>query len=1140
MDKGMKVKSQTETAVDSLSVTHSLRSKLLALLLGATVVVVVILGYLSVIFIQRVGQVAQQLSSSALSAQLERDLVELTANKARENDLVLEKVRTDAQSIATYATSIFSRPEHFSAHSFWPVQEHMFVGPGGQYINHPTDPSSVYVPNSVAVSEALLTNLELSAYLDFIFAPIYDGDDNSAAIYFINDQEISRLYPPDIDLGAILPPDFIATEDIFYGLGAPENNPDRLVVWTPLYDDPAGQGLMVSAIAPIYLDDGRFFGVIGIDVSLDQLSASIEAERLMTGAYSFLIDSEGRAVALPEQGYYDILGRAPLPGEFRIDLNEATPAFQPLIGHMKAGATGFTSLQTNEGELFIAYAPLEGTTWSLGTVVQADVVLLSVAQLREQLAGETNTLIFTRLLPLAVVVLVIVLTAGLWLAHRLVQPLQQLVVAAQHIGAAQWDTLLPPPGNDEVGVLSRAMGEMAAQLSDLFSTLESKVANRTRRLEIVASLSERLTAILDLRQLLDELVQQVTANFDYRHAHVYMLDEQGDNLVLQAATGKSGKQMVTDGHAISLTTPSSQVARAASTGEIVWVDSAREVPTRNPVPGTYAEMAVPIILDGQAVGVLAVQKDQMGGLDESDANLLRSLANQVAVTIRNAHLFDENIAARQEAEKASELKTQFLSNMSHELRTPLNSIINFAYLLTTGARGALTSNQKDFVDRIGDAGRHLLDLINDILSLAKIESGRLDLFIEEVSLSELINGVMSTTTGLLRGKPIELICDMPPGLHLVQADRVRIRQVLLNLLSNAVKFTEEGAITVRTWAENGQVTISVEDTGIGIADEDLTKVFAEFVQVDGSLTRRIGGTGLGLPISKRLVELHGGQMQVESRLGQGSTFSFTLPLLAATVPAQLEDEPEEARILVIDDDPAALEMISQQLADRYQVWKLDESHRVVEMVRQRRPDVVVLDVLMPYKDGWEVLEALKADPETQRIPVVICSMLHEQKMAYCLGASDYLVKPIDPQELQRVIKNLAPPGGKILAVDDDANALDIICYLLDGMSYQVSTAQDGRAGLAAIAADTPDLLVLDLMMPEVSGLEVLAALRSDQRTAQLPVVVLTAKDLTADERAQLQAQTAMLLQKGQFTPEEFVNIVRQAVRRNRQGNYLYE
>lgn len=646
-----------ETMDDTLSIKFSLRNKLLILLLSVTLAVFLAVSYLGVVTIQSVGQTAEQVSGNALSTQAEQFLIELALDNARGNDVTLERIQADAQNVAQYASFIFSTPQAFNPALHWSAAENMFVGPGGQFINNLDDTSSVFVPNFVAIDDDVLANLELSAYLDQIFTAVYEGNPNVTAIYFINRQEISRLYP-NIGLGQIVPPDQVTTQEIFYLAATPEQNPTKKAVWTPVYDDPAGQGLLVSTIAPVYLDNGEFFGIIGIDVSLTNLAANLEKHAYLDNAYTFLIDDQGRAISLPAQGYQDILGRSSEPDEFGTNLSNPVAGFASVLSQMQAGNTGFSKVKTDNGqELFVAYAPLQDTKWSLATVIDADVILQVANQLQQDLGNETTALIVRRLLPLGTVILVAVLVLGLWSTNRLIKPLRQLAVAAQHIGAKEWDTPLPPAGNDEVGLLTRTLKLMATHLRDLFTTLEDQVGDRTRGLELVAAVSGRLIGILNFDQLLDELIIQVKENFGYYYAHIYILDEKRQDLIMTAGYGQAGAQMKAKGHHILLNTPASLVARAARTGEIVNETNVRQSANWLPnplLPDTYSEMAVPIIVAGQVAGVLDVQQDKVNGFNETDANLLRSLANQVAVAIRNARLFAEIEAALDKAQIAQE------------------------------------------------------------------------------------------------------------------------------------------------------------------------------------------------------------------------------------------------------------------------------------------------------------------------------------------------------------------------------------------------------------------------------------------------------------------------------------------------------
>jgi len=693
--------------------------------------------------------------------------------------------------------------------------------------------------------------------------------------------------------------------------------------------------------------------------------------------------------------------------------------------------------------------------------------------------------------------------------------------------------------------LLMTMGEsmwVAIENARLFENIEQRVAERTHQLaqrleqiDLINRVGRHATLLRDLDALLPTIATSIRIAFDYYAVLILLVDHSAEVLQLRAADTQELVDLMDKGLHFPLADLEGFFSYVITNREPLVVGDVTSYPGYyfdDRLPRASSEMVLPLQVGEEVLGVLDLESDRLNAFRPEDAQVLQTLADQIAVAIQNASLFQTVKQARAEAESANQLKSQFLANMSHELRTPLNSIINFAYLISLGAEGPLTPGQEDLLNRIGEAGRHLLGLINDVLDLAKIEAGKLDLVFEVVDLPDLVASVIATTTSLVRHKPVELHADLPADLPAVHVDLTRVRQVLLNLLSNAAKFTEQGAITVIAHADTHWVTVSVQDTGLGMSREDIPRAFAEFVQLADHLTRREGGTGLGLPISKRFVELHGGKMWAESELGQGSTFFFTLPVyIAPTDEQSAGPEPDltEARVLVIDDDHGARETIAKQLEQTYQVLRLADSRLAVARAREARPDVIVLDVLMPHINGWEVLRLLKSDAQTKDIPVVVCSVIREYQQALSLQANDYLMKPVDGEELRRVVGKFARPGSRVLAVDDDLDALEIFRRILGGMTYQVSTAQDGPTGLALVKDFAPDVVVLDLMMPGMSGFEVLTHLRADPLTFDLPVVVVTAKEVTAEERAQLEAGAAWLLQKGRFTPDELARTVRRAV-----------
>ncbi len=407
----------------------------------------------------------------------------------------------------------------------------------------------------------------------------------------------------------------------------------------------------------------------------------------------------------------------------------------------------------------------------------------------------------------------------------------------------------------------------------------------------------------------------------------------------------------------------------------------------NPLlPETRSEAAIPLRVGGRTIGAIDLQATEIDAFTPDDIAVLQTLADQIAIAIDNARSYELAQQAINEMRELDRLKSQFLANMSHELRTPLNSIIGFSRVILKGIDGPITELQDQDLNAIYNSGQHLLRLINDILDLSKIDAGKMELAFEDVNVSELLQSVIPTANGLIKEKPLKLEQNITPNLPIVHADATRLRQVLINLLSNAAKFTDEGTITIfaeSQTAESGQpeVVIKVTDTGPGISEEDQKKLFQAFSQVDSSPTRKTGGTGLGLSISKRLIELHGGRIDVISEVGKGSTFYFTLPIPSTAPTQDFNDiQPEGKTILAVEDDNQIIGLYERYLKPQgYKVVGLTDPTQALSRARQLKPFVITLDIMMPGKDGWSVLAELKKDPVTRDIPVFICSILEEEE-----------------------------------------------------------------------------------------------------------------------------------------------------------------
>ena len=521
-----------------------------------------------------------------------------------------------------------------------------------------------------------------------------------------------------------------------------------------------------------------------------------------------------------------------------------------------------------------------------------------------------------------------------------------------------------------------------------------------------------------------------------------------------------------------------------------------------------------------------------------DGEFVGSVVTFIDITDRRV-AEDELRRATAAAEQASEAKSQFMANMSHELRTPMNAILGYSDMLIEDAEDDGRDEIISDLKKINTAGKHLLDLINAVLDLSKIEANRMDLHLEPVDLSELLESVVAVAEPLISKNGNELIKAWDDDLGVINTDTTKVRQSLFNLLSNAAKFTKHGTITLaveRTRVEGeDRVRFSVIDTGIGIPQDQLEHVFEEFAQADTSTARDYGGTGLGLSLTRRLCRLMGGDVWLESVAGEGSTFTIELPADASEAAERPEevtvDDPDvvgRPRVLVIDDDRDALELITRGLStEGYAVITAQDGERGLDLARELQPSLITLDIMMPGTDGWSVLGSLKADPQTSSIPVVMLSIAADREMGYVLGAVESLTKPIDRAELREVVERyVTQPGARVLVVEDDPDSRALLVRHLEDAEMIAVEAENGVAALDRVAEHAPDLVLLDLMMPEMDGFEFLEELRRNPEYRSIPVVVVTAKNLTAEDRARLNGEVERVIEKSSSTSSEVLQHLR--------------
>lgn len=900
---------------------------------------------------------------------------------------------------------------------------------------------------------------------------------------------------------------------------------------------------------PVYGPDGRLLKVLYATLDLAWLHELAKTLPLPPGSVVVVVDAGGT-----------VLFRHPDPD--RKWAGQPAPERQELKALLAQGCKGEAEFAGQDGVPRLnAIEPLQQ--------VDGKCAYVRVGIPREAVFGEIERRFLRDVAALLAVALLAFAAAwfgGEWLVLR---RLHAIGGAARRFGEGDLAARTGlPPAADELGQLAASFDAMADGIAEREHRLDEAdrgLRRANRAMTVLSAGNRTMLRASDEQALLEDMCRIVVDPGGYVMAWVGYRGA-GDAIAPVAHAGVDPGRI----DPRCLTTDSERSAGMASgaalrTGAAALYRAAPESqpPSCMAVSGCVAALALPLTDSGGAFGVLTIYAADADAFDAAEIELLEEAAADLAYGI--GRLRDQ--ARRREAEEANRIKSEFLANMSHELRTPLNAIIGFSDVLKDGLLGELSPEQREYVADIHKSGRHLLSLINDILDLSKVEAGKMTLDLERAEAEALLENSLAVIREKVAAHRIAVERNVEDGLPPIGVDPRKAKQIIYNLLSNAVKFTPDGGrVTlaarrvgrrqVEDWSADRPylmrlplppgdwsefLEISVADTGIGIRPEDAPRLFQPFSQLDASLSRRYEGTGLGLVMVMKMAQLHGGTVAVASAPGEGSCFTVWLPWRlptpeTAAPPAVPAEGAERCLALVVEDDDAAAEVMRLQLAaEGLHVTRAASAEAALALMGSRHPAVIVLDILLPGMDGWDFLACCKAAGSPWAgVPVVIASVAADSQRGFSLGAAQVLQKPVSRTELVDALHRvgLCPPAGKdckVLIVDDDPKAVDLLAAYLAEPGYAVLRAYGGREGIAMARDERPDLLVLDLMMPEVTGFDVVEALRGQAETAAIPVIVVTAKTLTAEDRAQLNGDVVAIMEKASFNHGRFAAEVRRAM-----------
>ncbi|NOY97531.1 MAG: response regulator, partial [Chlorobi bacterium] len=896
--------------------------------------------------------------------------------------------------------------------------------------------------------------------------------------------------------------------------------------------------------------DEHIVGILVASIDLHNSLFKMLLERVGLGKTGETLIVNKDLVALNELRWHD---NAPL--NLQISAKPAVNAAR--------GETGIAVTTDYRGErILAAYTYIPETGW--GFVCKQDLYELN-APIREMV---WNFII------IFIIISIVIALIAFKISQTISKPIVEIDNVAQRFGAGDFSVRNTIASEDELGSLAMEFNNMA-----------DVTESRLKIQKGVADISETMIGQSSLQEFGPAVLKQLIKITKANTGIFYILNETTSKYEYFASVGANEELL----KPFDAKNPEGEVGNALSEKSIYYL---RDIPedtifkyrttAGDAIPKEI--ITIPILVDNTVVAIISlvnihrfskecyeILKQSWAGINTSYSNLMASetriLAEQLTkinkqleaqteelqgkakemseqaeeLQCTSEELQEKNIeleAQRKQVEAANQLKSEFLSNMSHELRTPLNSILALSRVLIIQAKNKLNDEENNYLEIVERNGKRLLSLINDILDLSKIEAGKMEISPKSVSIVSLLRIIKENMQTLLEEKGLSLTLRIPENLPQVESEESKLHQVLTNIISNAVKFTGEGSVDISVTFDTMNVFIEVKDSGIGISEEMLPHIFDEFRQADGTSSRQYEGTGLGLAIANKLMKILGGNIKVKSKLGKGSVFTVTIPIKwhEGTLPTETfrfkdkPSEPMDKMILVVDDDPKIVKDISEYLNEAgYKTMEATSGKEALELAWNYQPFAITLDIIMPEMDGWEVLQKLKTNARTKNIPVIVISVSNDKDTGFALGAVGYVNKPVDKDLLISEIKILNKTPNLVMIVDDNEFELKQMAEIIETEDINTILATCGKECIKLLEEKVPDILVLDIMMPGMDGFKVLEEIRKKPETRDLPVIIITAKDLTKEDKTKLIGRVSAIIAKSGTTPQDLYKEIKRII-----------